>query len=267
MKMIIRLVLVLFAFGLLTACGDDDNLTYVRQVTMYGTTLGHTDLGTSDLVLLNSRTGEYIRTIGDTGYYVNGLAYDTTTGTLFATTSANDPIFPAGLIEIDTATGAGTPIGTGLGVPEGDAIVCLAVNAAGQLYGWWEAGEDDLVTVDKVTGLASAAIGDSGLSTGSQGMDFDANGILYLVNSGGEVYTIDTATGASTLVGDIGVTAHHGKFHPLGDYVGIDQTGTGDPTRNLIAADLESFEILDTAPTLDYLHTIAFVSRWIPVSM
>lgn len=258
MKNVIRMALVVLAFGLLSACGDDD--PPVKQVTVYGATVGSTATGTSSLVVLNRDTGALASTVGDTGFYVVGLAYDYTTGKLFATTSTNDPVFPAGLIEINMTTGAGTPIGTGTGLT---APATLAINSAGQLYTWSEPSDDDLAVIDKVTGIATI-VGDSALSTGTLGLDFDANGILYLVDGGGATYTIDPLTGAATSVGDLGVTAHHGKFHPVtGDFVGIDVAGSDPlaPARNLIVADLSTFTVLDTVPTADLLHTIAFVYK------
>ncbi len=264
MKNLIRILLVLLSIGMLSACGgDDDEPVVVRQLTIYGTTVGFTDPDTlvettSDLVLLDPDTGDFLSTIGDVGYYVSGLAYDKTTGKLFATTSANDPFFPAGLIEINPITGAGTPIGVGTGLT---AAATLTVDSAGRLYTWSEPTDDDLAIIDKVTGVATV-IADSGLTTDTLGLDFDAGGRLFLVNFDGEVFAINPITGAATSIGTIGVTAHHGKFHPItGDYVGID---VADPTfalRNLIVADVTTlpFSVLDTVPTVDFLHTIAFV--------
>jgi hypothetical protein len=262
MKNLIRILLVLLSFGMLSACGGDDE-PVVRHLTIYGTTVGFTDPvtlveTTSDLVLLDPDTGAFFSTIGDVGFYVTGLAYDQATGKLFATTSANDPVFPAGLIEINPVTGAGTPIGTGTGLA---ASATLAVNSAGQLYTWSEPDDDDLAIINKVTGFA-AVVGDSGLATGTLGLDFDAKGTLYLVNFDGEVFTINPTTGAATSVGTIGVTAHHGKFHPVtGDYVGIDIADPAVAARNLIVADLTTFTVVDTVPTADLLHTIEFVYR------
>lgn len=265
MKNVIRIALVLLTFGMLTACGDDDNTVFVKQVTVYGTTVGTDDLGTSDLVILNSSTGALVRIVGDVGFYVNGLAYDKTTGKLFATTSANDPVFPAGLIEINPVTGAGTPIGLGTGLA---AAATLTIDSAGQLYTWSEPSDDDLAVINKVTGVATV-VGDSGLSTATLGLDFDAFGTLFLVNDGGETYAINPLTGGSVFVGDLGVTAHHGKFHPItGDFIGID-IATSDPLvpeRSLVVADLSTFTVLDVVPTVDYLHSIAFVTKLVAIS-
>lgn len=263
MKNVIRIALVLFALGILSACGGDD--PPAKQVTIFGATVGFTDPvtlveTTSNLVLLNRDTGALASTIGDTGFYVTGLAYDYTTGKLFGTTSANDPVFPAGLIEINTTTGAGTPIGTGTGLI---APATLAINSAGQMFTWSEPGDDDLAVIDKVTGIATI-VGDSGLNTATLGLDFDASGTLFLVDGGGDVFTIDPLTGAATSVGTIGVTAHHGKFHPVsGDYVGIDVADSTVAARNLIVADISTstLAVLDTVPTADFLHTIAIVFK------
>jgi len=260
MKNLIRILLVLLSIGMLSACGGGDDPVVVRQLTIYGTTVGFTDpdtleATTSDLVLLDPDTGDFLSTIGDIGFIVSGLAYDKTTGKLFATTSANDPDFPAGLIEINLVTGAGTPIGAGTGLP---AAATLTVDSAGRLYTWSEPTDDDLAIIDKVTGVATV-VADSALITQTFGLDFDDRGILYLVNFDGEVFTINPITGAATSIGTIGITAHHGKFHPVtGDYVGID---VADPTvaaRNLIVAEFSTFTV-DTVPTADFLHTIAFV--------
>lgn len=247
----------------LAACGDDNNQTLVRQTVLYGTTLGTDTLGPSNLVLLNPRTGALIRTIGSVGYYVNGIEYDKTTGKLYGTTSTHDPFFPSGLIEINQRTGEGTPIGTGLGL----LSALLTADSSGQLYGWWEPSNDDLVSIDKATGVATL-VGESGLDTGAHGLAFDANDVLFLVNYNGETYTIDTTTGASTYLGTIGVEAHHGKFHPTsGLYWGIDIADDVNPLRNLVIADLTTFTVVDTVPTIDYLHAIAFATKWVFISM
>ncbi|MRR06366.1 MAG: DUF4394 domain-containing protein [Deltaproteobacteria bacterium] len=266
MKNFIRIAVVFLVLGMLSACGDGngDNGDYVT--IMYGTTIGSAD-STDPLVLLNANTGAYIRTVGPTGYYVNGLAYDKTTGKLFATTSATDFDIPPRLIEINTATGEGTPIGEGFGLLEGgESIVCLTVNASGQLYGWREPEADSLVTINKVTGEA-AQVGSAELVTQALGLDFNAQGDLILVNGDGQIYEIDPTTGAASLpIGDIGVMAHHGKFHPTtGLYWGIDTNSKGNidnPDRKILEVDIPASIIEYTlSPRVDYLHTIAFVPR------
>jgi len=210
--------------------------------------------GTSTLVELDPSTGSLAATIGDVGHLVNGMAWDATTGTLYATTSTNDVTFPDGLITINPATAAATTIGTGAGF---GSVLLPAVNSTGDLYGWWDPSQDDLIIFDKVTGVATR-VGESGISTATHGLAFDASDVLYLVNYDTEVYTINTTTGAATSVGSISSVAHHGKFDPTtGLYWGINTEGSGGP-RNLVVANLTTFTVVNTLPTVDGLHTLVW---------
>ncbi len=142
-------------------------------------------------------------------------------------------------------------------------------NSSGALYGWTESG-DDLVLWDKVAGTVTV-VGDSGLSTAETGLAFDGSDVLYLVNSSSTVngnatiYTIDTSTGSPTMVGTVGPLpyglAHHGKFNPVdGYYYGIDRTPYYDTTGyNIVVIDVASQTIVRSMPTVDRLHTLAFV--------
>jgi hypothetical protein len=218
--------------------------------------IGTTGTGStiSTLVEIDPATGNLIRTIGSVGYTVNGLVYDHTTGKLFAGTSVGDPSFN-GLIEINLTTGAGTPIGASAWGLSFGAVTNITVDSAGQMYGWWE-GEDSLVSIDKTTGIATL-VGLSGIGTARNGLDFDNSGTLFMVNSSGMYYTVDTTTGLATYVDDIGSTAHHGKFRPTTNiWYGINDT-TGP--RSLVLADLSTGDVIDTIPTVDNLHTLEFV--------
>ena len=231
--------------------------------TLYGTT--HQGSSPSEFVQLDPATGALIATIGSVGYAVNGMAWDATTNTLYATTSTNDPSFPDGLITIDPATGAGTPVGSGAG----QFVNVPTCNSAGVLYGWTEA-TDDPVLWDKAAGTITV-IGDSGLDTMQQGLAFDSSDVLHLVNGGDTVngnatiYTIDTTTAQPTLVGTVGPLpyglAHHGKFNPAdGYYYGIDRNPYYDTTGyNIVVIDVASLSIVRTLPTVDRLHTLVFV--------
>jgi len=170
----------------------------------------------SVLVEIDPATGATIRTIGPVGYTVNGLEYDATTEKLYGSTSVHDANYN-GLIEIDPNTGAGTPIGVhtwGRGRPM--AVTNITVNSTGQMFGWWEPEQDDLMSIDKGTGIATR-VGESGLDTYENGLSFDPKDILYMVDGQGAVYTIDTVTGAATPAGSISPdapNAHHGDFDP-----------------------------------------------------
>lgn len=242
------LVLALAGFIGLAACGSNGN----DGPVLYGTTFG----AAGNLVQLDPDTGALLRTIGPIGYQVNGLEWDHSTGKLFATTSGNDANFPSGLLEINPATGAGTPIGAGFG----RNVMNPTVNAAGAMYAWTENG-DDLVTVDKVAGTVTV-VGDAGLSTLEHGVAFDNQGTLYIVNgSSGNIFTIDTATGATTAAGSLTMRAHHGDFHPVtGLYWGIDETADSSAlaTRNIRVVNIGTATVTTTLPTADNLFTLSF---------
>lgn len=197
-----------------------------------------------------------LQTIGPVGFGVNGLSYDTATGRLFATTTGAGGF--NGLIEIDMTTGAGTPIGD----PFANPNVTLASNAGGQLFAWSGLFDHTLVSIDPSTG-AFALTGPSGITANGHGMAFDNNGTLFLHNGNDtSVYTLDTTTGAATLVGGpTGVVAHHGDFHPETNvYYGIDVFGFSG-ARNLFLLDLNSGgTVLGSLPTVDDLHTLTFVT-------
>lgn len=227
----------------LAACGSSDK----GGVELYGTTFGPT----ASLVQLDPNTGALVRTVGPVGYQVNGLEWDHTTGKLYATTSFNDANFPDGLLEINLSTGAGTPIGTGAGMQ----VLNPTVNSTGTMYGWTEQS-DDPVTINKTTGVATV-VGNSAVSSAVHGLAFDNQDVLYLVNFGGALYTINATTGAGTAAGSLGVTAHHGDFHPgTGMYWGLDTTGTGP--RNIIVANIATATVTATMPTVDSLFTLTF---------
>lgn len=224
---------------------------------LYGT-VGAGGAG-STLVELSPATGAVIQTIGPVGYAVNGMTYDATTGTFYATTSNHDATFADGLITINMTTGAGTPVGTGAG----QYVNVPSANSVGQLYGWTEAA-DDPVLWNKAAGTVTV-IGESGIGTWEQSLAFDNNDVMYFLNGDENLYTINTTTGAATLVGAVtGVTtgyAHHGDFNPATNQLyAINQTndsGTPNP-RALYVIDITTQSVVATLPTVDNLHTLAF---------
>jgi hypothetical protein len=231
---------------------------------LYGT-FGKGEYSTSTLVEINQNTGEIIRFIGQVGFTVNGLAWDPTTGKLYASTSTQDPSYN-GLIEIDLATGAGTQIGVdGWGFGSA-AITNITVNSSGQMYGWTENG-DDLVSINKATGIATV-IGNSGIGTWANGLAFNIYGTLFMINGDGRCYIMNTSSGASSYYGDIepgvGKPLHHGVFHPDTNlYYGIRHTPDPDPwdesATNLLTSDISSESVASSVPTAFDLHTLAFV--------
>ena len=236
------------------------NTLSATHFELYGTVGAGGSFTESTLITIDQNTGALKDTIGPVGYLINGLAFDPTTGNLYATTSTNDPNFQ-GLLTIDTLTGAGTPIGSG-GWTQPN--VCLACNAAGQLYAWIEFSpptHDDLVIIDKTTGTFSQ-FPDAGISTLTQGLDFDSSGTLWLFNANQNMYTINLTTGAPTLMGTFTPQfVHHGKFNPdTWNYWGIDESYGINP-RNIAIIDVPSGAQLGSLPTVNDLHTLAFVSN------
>ncbi len=241
-----RSVLVVLAAASLAACSSGGDDPAPRPVQLFGTTFG-----ASQLVELDPATGALLQTIGPVGYRVNGLEYDHVTAKLFATTSSGDANFPDGLIEIDLATGAGTPIGAGAGM----LVNNPTVNSAGDLYAWTE-NSDDLVRLDKTTGVATV-VGDSLLDSWEHGLAFAPDGRLFFVNGDGEIFTIDPATGVGTTFAPGAARAHHGDFHPVtGLYWGIDELGTGPKSFRVI--DMDAKTVAFGLPTADDLFAITF---------
>jgi hypothetical protein len=104
------------------------------------------------------------------------------------------------LYTIDPASGHPTVIGP---ISNGACIIDIAANADGEIYGV-DINTDSLVKIDPATG-AGTVIGPLGVAANyAQGLDFDeVTGTLYWAayTTSGELRTIDTATGASFLIG------------------------------------------------------------------
>jgi hypothetical protein len=133
----------------------------------------------------------------------NGLAYDPSTGTMYAVTGC-----PSGssLYTIDQGTGAPTLVGA---LPNEACTVAIAFDPDGNLFGL-DIVSDGLFAIDK-TNASDSLIGSIGFNANyAQDMAFDeATGILYLagfnLDVGGQfMYTVDTTSGLATLIGAIG---------------------------------------------------------------
>ena len=130
------------------------------------------------------------------------MAYDSTTGTMYAVTGC-----PSGssLYTIDINTGATTLVGA---MANEACTVSIAIDSAGQMYGV-DIVNDALYAIDKTNGT-DALIGSIGFNANyAQEMTFDlSTDILYyaafnldLFND--YMYTIDTGTGTANLIGQI----------------------------------------------------------------
>lgn len=119
------------------------------------------------------------------------------------------------IVTINQTTGVGTLVGNPS--PPG-GISGIDFGTGGLLFGTTvtSSGASNLLTIDPVTGALINNIGSIGISIGDLAFD-RTSGVLYGIRSnadsqglGGNLYTINTATGAATLVGDTGAGAGGG---------------------------------------------------------
>jgi hypothetical protein len=154
---------------------------------------------------IDTATGGYtvIGNPNSNGAGWNSLAYDSTTGTMYAVTGC-----PSGssLYTIDLTTGAETLVGA---LTNETCTVAIAFDADGNLFGM-DIVSDTLFAIDK-TNASDSAIGGIGFNANyAQDMKFDqSTGILYLAgfnadNFSDAMYTLDLTDGHSTLIGNIG---------------------------------------------------------------
>jgi hypothetical protein len=145
----------------------------------------------------------------------NGMAYDSTTGTMYAVTGC-----PSGssLYTIDINTGTPTLVGS---MSNEACTVTIAIDSAGQMYGI-DIVNDALYAIDKTSGNDSL-IGSIGFDANfAQEATFDlSTDILYYAafnNSVGAdiMYTVDTDTGGTTEIGPIGFSSGFGELDAMG---------------------------------------------------
>ncbi len=137
-------------------------------------------------------------------YHGQGLAYDRTTGIMYAT--GIDEANFSNIYTVDTLTGAATLVGsTNL-----HGIVGIAIDGTGQMYGY-DVYTSNAFRIDKYTGNATL-IGSIGFNAGyAQDMAWDPiSDNIYLaavnVTSGSPVYEIrimDRTTGNTALIGPL----------------------------------------------------------------
>jgi len=165
-----------------------------------GTILYGVDDNTDQLVTCSTSTGA-CNAVGplvnlDDGQLNCGLTFDCS-GNLFLSTEEDTPTF----YSVNPNTGQATPIGpqgqdvTGLAARKGDVTCFSGVFGLG--------GEDDenLGCMDTTTG-AFQEIGPliNVSYDGEGGIDFDSNGVLWGIEDGGTIFTINPATGLATVV-------------------------------------------------------------------
>ena len=158
-----------------------------------GTVFSSTDL---ELVTIDSTSGLGTGVVSYSAPFSNGirgLAFaDDDTLYALADTGPLGSLGPDSLYTVDIGTGNFTLVGsTGLTDVQG-----LAFSASGDLFAWDITS--GLMSLDLTTGFATDVGAAAGIS-GIQALEFGADGTLF----GGrdELYSIDTATGAWSLIG------------------------------------------------------------------
>ena len=240
----------------------------------------------STLVQIDPATGALVRIIGPVGYTVNGLAWDSTTDTLYATTAVGDISFH-GLITIDPNTGAGTPVDAsvvnfGL-APDprfvGSPIHSITIDSHGNIAAWYDefppplGVTDTFVTIDKNTGRATE-FENTGLDTNQNGLAFAKHDLLWNIDSPKTqtdgsviqtVYQLDPANGQPVDAREVSppTAAALGDFDPVGNkYYGLNFLPF-DPLRqtSLVVINLKKGTVTTVGQTVDNLHVIAFVKH------
>lgn len=159
-----------------------------------------------DLVTIDPLTGvaTLVGSLGlddltDEGPTLADIAFDPTTGVLYGWRARRS----GDLYTVDLATGAATLVGqSGLSNTNGQG---LTFGPGGNLYYAGEGTQGLLRTIDKSTGLPTGSIqlmnypGDENIPA----LDFDGRMIFGVAGTGGDLITINPATGEITTIGPI----------------------------------------------------------------
>lgn len=177
--------------------GDSGDCSQLYVLDAYGNTFGRLDIASGGYGVVGAAVP-----VG--AEFWEGLALDPTNGTMYAVSTDCDT--SSTIYTVDLATGVPTAIGS---VTNAACLVAIAIDNSGQMFGLDLS--DNLISIDKGS-AAGTIVGPVGFDANySQGMDFDENtNTLYLatltdgVSARAELRTCDTATGATTLIGNIG---------------------------------------------------------------
>ncbi len=207
-----------------------DRIVGIDSLTNYGTLYAMTSktdagavAGDNSLYTVNPATGAatLVGATGLSGIIEGDLGFDRTTGMLwgmFQPVTVGSSVLP-GLYTINTTTGAATFAaglqGFAYGVGSSPDPSGLAFDSSGQLWilnrNASAAGADNwrLLKVDKSDGSVSQNL-DTGVSTSGTdtlGLDFDTDGNLFAALDNGDFYSVNTTTGAMTMVATHGLQA------------------------------------------------------------
>lgn len=202
-----------------------------------------------------------LNTVGNIGFGdVRGLGYNATTDTLFGVTRSADR-----LLTIDRNTGAGTPVSSNFYIPPaGSNTAEISADVTGNMFGLGHVGSltavDTLFTVNTTTGQATA-IGGLGVPVVS-GLAFDhATGTLYGTTFNGALYTINSGSGAASLLGQI--TGSNGGVARIAFDQGIGILYGITNREQLVTVDLSTLAATQVAQFTvpNQIYSLDFVSK------
>ncbi|HEV8440638.1 MAG TPA: S8 family serine peptidase, partial [Methylomirabilota bacterium] len=262
-----------FGFGLV------DALAAVQSVppsggagTLYGADGGQGN--PSNLYILNPANGTIMHTIGSIGFALTGLAVHPITGVLYGSTSNNSPSAPGSLISINKTTGQGTLIGS-FGFPSGcgggsQSMADLTFTRDGTLYGFLEACNDDLYTVNSSTGAATK-VGEFGSSTFGSGLAANGCNMIFYAGFGdkGGLTILNRRTGLGVtgpiMNGPLGDSIGALTFDANGMLYGLGiNTNTSPRQAFLYTINPGTGAVANLGRTVDRLDTIAFENAAAP---
>ncbi len=209
-------------FGCGDQCGAPDSqvIYTIQQVSPY--VLYSVDTVTGNVTNLGSITGI---NPGHSSGGVTSMAWDETTNTTYL---ASTNITQSQIYTFNLATRVATPVGSP--ITNAPGIIALICNPAGSLFAI-DLVNDNFWRINKTTGTATM-VGALGYNANyGQDADFDPrDGIIYWAAIGtgsAQLRTIDTATGTSTLIGNLtGFSQGLATIVPYANIVGGIQKNT-----------------------------------------
>jgi hypothetical protein len=204
------------ATGALTSVGGA--LSNVGDLASNATTLFGVTLNDNNLVTIDPATGLISASIAVTGTrsgQITSIAFSSLTNTLYGnTTNGFGATSGDELYSIDIATGVASFIGS-IGFNE---VFALATDTSGALFGISNIS-DEFIRIDSSTG--SGTLISSVAATGWFDMAArPEDNVMFLSDAfGASLYTINTTTGATTLVGPYGTSGNIAGLAFLGGAV------------------------------------------------
>jgi len=177
--------------------------------TLYTTVNGFS--GNARLATVDQSTGA--ATVIGSGLGTSMISLEVSSSGQMYGVGYNDQI----LYSIDSATGAATAIGsTGIG-----AMMDLAFDASGTL---WGTVSNRLSTIDLLTGASTFVATITGGASNVMSLMFDSSDTMLVSEylNGARLFSVDSSTGISSLIGATGLNIVHG-----GDiYIAVPEPGT-----------------------------------------